>query len=78
MRTAVSIPKEVFERAELLATELGISRSRLYHRALDEFLARHSPERITDAMNRAVDEAGEETDPFTVRAARFALGRPEE
>jgi predicted transcriptional regulator len=56
MKTAISIPDEVFAEAEQLATELQTSRSRLYSRALREFVARHSPDRVTEAMNRVVDE----------------------
>ena len=43
MKTAVSIPDDVFEEAERLATELKTSRSQLYSRALQEFVARHAP-----------------------------------
>src|SRR6266511_1777128 len=42
MKTAISIPDDVFEEAERLATELQTSRSQLYSRALQEFVARHA------------------------------------
>jgi metal-responsive CopG/Arc/MetJ family transcriptional regulator len=45
MKTAISIPDEVFEEAERLAIELQTSRSQLYSRALQEFVARHAPAR---------------------------------
>jgi hypothetical protein len=35
-------------------------RSQIYSRALQEFVARHSPERVTEAMNRVIDEIGGE------------------
>jgi metal-responsive CopG/Arc/MetJ family transcriptional regulator len=77
MKTAVSIPDEVFEEADRLAKELKTSRSDLYSRALKEFLARHAPDAVTDAMNRVVADVGETSDPFVSRAARLALKRTE-
>jgi len=73
MKTAVSIPDEVFEEAERLAAELQTSRSQLYSRALQEFVVRHAPNRLTEAMNRVVDEVGVEIDEFSQRASRRVL-----
>ena len=73
MKTAVSIPDEVFEEADRLAKDLKTSRSDLYARALKEFLARHAPDAVTEAMNRAVADIGETSDPFVTRAARLTL-----
>ncbi|HVR11360.1 MAG TPA: hypothetical protein VMW75_25170 [Thermoanaerobaculia bacterium] len=77
MKTAISIPDEVFAEAERLAAELQTSRSRLYSRALREFVARHSPDRVTEAMNRVVDEVGSEVDDFTRRASKRILEQVE-
>jgi metal-responsive CopG/Arc/MetJ family transcriptional regulator len=73
MKTAVSIPDEVFKEAERLAAELQISRSQLYSRALQEFVARHTPNRLTEAMNRVIDEVGVEIDEFSQRASLWVL-----
>lgn len=77
MKTAISIPDEIFEEAERLASELKTSRSRLYSRALQEFVARHAPDRLTEAMNRVLDEVGVEVDEFTQEASRQVLERVE-
>lgn len=77
MKTAISIPDDIFEEAERLATDLKTSRSQLYSRALQEFVARHAPDRITEAMNRVVDEVGSEIDKFSQRAAYRVLERVE-
>jgi metal-responsive CopG/Arc/MetJ family transcriptional regulator len=77
MKTAVSLPDEVFQEAERLAAHLKTSRSELYARALSEYIARHAPERVTEAMNRVIDEVGEEPDPFVSAAARRILERVE-
>ncbi len=56
MKTAVSVPNEVFERAERLAKRLKVSRSELYSRALREYLAQHSPDEVTQALGTGSDE----------------------
>ncbi len=58
MKTAISIPDEIFKRAERLARRLGISRSQLYAHAVDEHVKKRRPESITEAMNRVVDKVG--------------------
>ncbi len=77
MKIAVSIPDPVFIEAEVLAMRLGLTRSKLYANALDAFVANHAPDRITNAMNAAVDEAGKGSDPFTKAGARRIFDRSE-
>ncbi len=77
MKTAVSIPDEVYEGAERLARRTKKSRSRLFSDALQEYLARHAPDEVTEAMDRACAEAGEAKDPFVSSAARRVLERSE-
>lgn len=73
MKTAISVPDEVFEEAERLARRTKRSRSELYSVAMAEYLTRHSPDEITEAMNRVVDEVGPEVDEFVAAAARRSL-----
>jgi predicted transcriptional regulator len=77
MKTAVSIPDEVFEQAEELAARSKRSRSDIYARALAVYLARHAPDRVTDAMNRVLDDVDQPPDKFVARAARRSLERGE-
>lgn len=77
MKTAVSIPDAIFERAERFARRAKRSRSQLFSDALAEYLARHSGDEITEAMNRVVDAAGDAADPFVSAASRRALERVE-
>lgn len=51
MKTAVSVPDELFKRAERTAKRLRISRSELYATALAEFLERRDSEAITRELN---------------------------
>jgi metal-responsive CopG/Arc/MetJ family transcriptional regulator len=77
MKTAVSIPDDIFEGAERLARRTKRSRSRLFSDALKEYLARHSPDKITEAMNKVCDEIGETSDPFVSAAANRTLEQSE-
>jgi len=77
MRTAISIPDEVFDQAERLADRMQTSRSQLYARALAEFVARHDADHVTEGMNRVVDEIGETSDAFIRQAADKTLRRSE-
>ena len=77
MKTAVSIPDRVFEDAEQLAKRLNTSRSELYARALAQFVGEHAPDRVTDALNAAVDAAGTASNAFVQQASRRTFDRAE-
>ena len=77
MKTAVSIPDEVFEGVEHLARRTKRSRSRVFSDALREYLARHSPDKITEAMNAACAELGDTRDDFASAASRRILEKSE-
>ena len=77
MKTAISLPDAVFRAAERQATRSGKSRSQLYAEALAEYLSRHAPDEVTEAMNRVIDQVKEPRDVFVRRAGRSALERAE-
>ena len=77
MKTAISIPDEVFERAERFARHARRSRSEVYSAAVREYVARHAPEDVTDAMNRVCDQVDTRPDAFAGAAARRVLERSE-
>ena len=77
MKTAVSIPNELFDVAERLARRTRKSRSRLFSDALREYVARRSPEKITEEMDQALAQIGESNDPFVAAASRRRLERSE-
>ncbi|MHB1298921.1 MAG: hypothetical protein ACYC0B_10380 [Gemmatimonadaceae bacterium] len=51
MKTAISIPDAIFESADELAARLGMSRSELYANAVEEFVAKHVGEDVTNRLN---------------------------
>jgi metal-responsive CopG/Arc/MetJ family transcriptional regulator len=77
MKTAVSIPDEVFAETERLVRELKKSRSEVYSLALAEYVARHAPDRVTEAMDRVWMAVGKEANEFATAAARQILEQSE-
>ena len=77
MKTAISLPDAVFRAAERQAKRVRKSRSQLYAEALAEYLSRHAPEEVTEAMNRVVDQLDEGRDPFVHATAHAVLQRAE-
>ncbi len=76
MKTAVSLPDDLFRAAERHAKRAQKSRSQLYAEALAEYLARHAPDEVTEAMNRVMEQLGEaEPDPALAAAARRVFER---
>ncbi|MCX7026135.1 MAG: ChpI protein [Spirochaetes bacterium] len=51
MKTAVSLPEHLFENAEKAAKSLGIPRSQLFAKALEEFISHHKRENVTEKLN---------------------------
>lgn len=77
MKTAVSIPDDVFGDAEQLAKSLKKSRSQLYSHALQEYVARHAPDKVTETLNQVCADVGDVVDSFVSSASRRTLRRVE-
>ena len=75
MKTAISLPDELFASADALARKLGLSRSGLIAQALAEYLAKHRTSRVTERLNAvyASDEAV--VDETLQKAQRRAVWR---
>ena len=52
MKTAISIPDQLFQAAEGLAHRLGVSRSQLYAEAISEYTKSHKNQNVTDILNQ--------------------------
>ena len=77
MKTAVSIPDELFRKADELARDMGKSRSEVYREALADYVARREPGAVTRALDEIADELAAEARAFTSTAARRTLERTE-
>jgi metal-responsive CopG/Arc/MetJ family transcriptional regulator len=77
MKTAVSLPNEVFQAAERLARERGLSRSALYAQALEAFLEANEIDPLTEAINLVADRVDTRLDPGLKRLQHATLERHE-
>lgn len=76
MKTAVSLPDEIFESAERLATQRGVTRSALYAQALEAFLNANEIDPLTEAINRVADhQVDTRLDPALKRLQNVTLER---
>jgi hypothetical protein len=74
MKTAISIPDDLFRSAERAAKRLGLSRSEFYQRAVAMFLERQSDTLVTEALNSAHGSAqARGVDPVLDRMQRASL-----
>jgi metal-responsive CopG/Arc/MetJ family transcriptional regulator len=51
VKTAVSLPDDLFRLAEATARRLRVSRSQLYAQAIEEYLKRQHGDAITERLN---------------------------
>lgn len=77
MKTAVSIPDDLFRQADELAGRLGKSRSEVYREALADYVARREPGAVTRALDEIADELATDDRSFATEAARRAFARTE-
>ena len=56
MKTAISLPDDVFESADGLAEQMGISRSQLYATAVAEYVAKYRTRDLTAKLNEVYSE----------------------
>ena len=63
MKTAISLSDSLFEVAEKTAQYMGINRSRLFALALEDYIARHNGDMITEKLNEVYGKINQ--DEFT-------------
>ena len=74
MKTAISVPDELFREADAYAKRRGATRSRLYSDALAEYLAKRRREDITDKVNEVLAESPNDLDPVIARMQAASIG----
>jgi predicted transcriptional regulator len=71
VKTAISLPDELFEEAEQVASRLSLSRSQLYARAIAEFVRKWNATEIRESYDRAYGEAGSVDESALLREAAY-------
>jgi metal-responsive CopG/Arc/MetJ family transcriptional regulator len=75
MKTAISLPEQLFRRVEQHAHRLKMSRSEFFARAAERLADELDDERLTEAIDVALSgTAPDENDEFMSTAARRVLG----
>lgn len=73
MKTAISLPDSVFEEAEALAQQLGLSRSELYAKALQAYLKRYNRRQILLKLNQVYAQEPSDLDPVMAKMQFMSL-----
>ena len=63
MKTAISIPDEIYHSADQLAKRLGVSRSELYSKAVLNYINAHKNDAVTKALDQIYAKEKSEKDP---------------
>ena len=74
MKTAISIPDNLFKAADKVARRMGISRSELYQRAIERYLQQQSGDVIREALDVVYSKASNrDLDPLIKAAGEHVL-----
>ena len=76
VKVAVSVERALAQRADEMARRSGTPRSRLYARALEEYLTRQENEALLRDLNEAYADLPDEEESATLQAMRPARRRP--
>lgn len=77
MKTAISIPEPLFDAAERAAERLGVSRSRLYARAVEAYLKAHRAKGVKEALDAVYASETSNLDPALAMMQEASLWREE-
>lgn len=74
IKTAISIEKPIFEKMDMIAKDLNVSRSFIFSQAAKEFIQRHQNIELLKKINNAYDDQSDsESLVFNMRSKHHAL-----
>lgn len=73
MKTAISVPTEVFQLSERLAKKLKVSRSAVFALGVKKLGEEFDDEQITERLNEYYSKEKAEIDPVVMRMAAVSL-----
>ena len=76
MKTAISFPDALFRSADALGRHLGLSRSRLFAKAL-EFIANYRAGKVAERLNEVYANTTSKIGPQLTRAQKHVSSRGE-
>ena len=75
MKTAISIPDELFEAVEQLAERQGLSRSELYVTALRKYLQEYHHQNVTEELDALYQDEADVLAPEVIYLQSCSLPR---
>jgi metal-responsive CopG/Arc/MetJ family transcriptional regulator len=73
MKTAISIPDDVFQSAEQLAKKSKMSRSTLYTKAGADYVQKHRQRGITEVLNEVYGKAPSGMGPLLAKLQQISI-----
>jgi metal-responsive CopG/Arc/MetJ family transcriptional regulator len=73
MKTAISIPNDIFVSAEQLAKRLNMSRSELYTRAIEQYIAECRHTGVKEKLDEVYASDFESIDPAVLDAQAISI-----
>ena len=75
LKTAISIPENIFLQADETAKVLGLNRSRLYTAAIAEFLAKNRADEVKAKSKQIYVNENSQVDPIFTKAQMMGLAK---
>ncbi|MBC8394508.1 MAG: CopG family transcriptional regulator [Deltaproteobacteria bacterium] len=73
MKTAISIPEEIFVSADHLAKRLNMSRSELYTRAIQQYIAECRYTGVKEKLDQVYASENASVDPAVLNAQAISI-----
>ena len=77
MKTAISVPNEVFQLSEKLAKKLKVSRSAIFAMGVKKLAEEHDEDEIIAQINRVCEKVDTSVDPVLFQMAMLSLPKDE-
>lgn len=77
MKTAISVPNDVFELSERLAKKLKVSRSKIFAMGIKKLGEVYEENEVTANLNKFYENERAEIDPILMKMAALSLPKEE-
>jgi metal-responsive CopG/Arc/MetJ family transcriptional regulator len=77
VKTAISVPKDLFELSERLAKKLKVSRSQIFAMGVKKLGEEYDEEEIISSINRVCETVDTSVDPVLFKMAMLSLPKEE-
>jgi len=77
MKTAISVPSDVFQLSEKLAKKLKVSRSAIFAMGVKKLAEEHDEDEIIAQINRVCEKVDTSVDPVLFQMAMLSLPKDE-